>query len=150
MRGLAACRGAQASRISCGALPPDGVLEAPLVTADRAAALATFAPAYTKGNGCPTTLIADNLACRDCMLGSSILQEGSWDRCDSATRSTGVNIFAKQLGRVAWTVTAEDQAGHEATADCAVCVDQGERDASTLGQCPKPFTAATACTFGML
>ena len=113
--------------------------------------MATYIPAYTKTNGCPTTLTAKGLSCRNCLLGSSKEQQGSLDHCDSTITSKGVNIFPEQLGRVAWTVTAEDQAGHQAVTDCALCADHGDLQLfSTLGHCPKPFTAATSCDIGNL
>ena len=78
------------------------------------------------------------------------MQEGILDNCDSSISSKGVSILPKQIGRVAWTVTAEDQAGREATTDCAICADHGEKAFTTLGHCPNPFTTATACDFGNL
>ena len=133
--------------ISCGALPADGVIEAPLLTKTKTSPVATFNPAYTKANGCPTTLISDNLSCHDCLLGSTQQQQGSLDHCDSSITSSGVNVFPEQLGRVAWTVTVEDQAGHEATTDCAICAEHGDKTFTTLGHWPKPFTSTTSCTF---
>lgn len=140
----------QASRISCGALPADGVVETPLLTKDKTTPVATYSPVYTKANGCPTTLITDNLSCHDCLLGSTKQKNGILFPCDSSITSSGVNIFPEQLGRVAWTVTVEDQAGREATTDCAICADHGDKFFTTLGHCPKPFTTTTSCTFGNL
>ena len=67
--------------------------------------------------------------------------------CDSRITSKGVAVGAKQLARVAWTVTVTDQAGGEAMADCAVCVDQV---GASVGHCPNPFTPATPCKAGSL
>lgn len=140
----------QATKISCGSMPANGIVETPLLTKNKATPVATYSPAYTKANGCPTTLITDNLSCRNCLVGSNKEQQGSWDQCDSSITSKGVNIFPEQIGRVAWTVTVEDQADHEATADCAICADHGDKTFTTLGHCPKPFTTATPCDFGNL
>ena len=134
----------QASKISCGSTPADGVLVTPLLSEDKSYPVATFSPAYTKANGCPTALVTNNLSCRNGLLG---FQGGSWDHCDSSITSKGVEIFPEQIGRVAWTVTVKDQADHDATADCAICVDHGDKGFTTLGHCPKPFTAATPCDF---
>jgi len=80
-------------------------------------------------------------------VGSNQEQQGSWDHCDSSIASKGVNIFSEQIGRVAWTITAEAQADHEANADYAICADHGDKTFPTLGHCPKPFTTATPCDF---
>jgi hypothetical protein len=141
---------AKATLISCGALPADGVVETPLLTKTKNTPLSTYTPAYAKANGCPTTLITDNLSCRNCLLGSPKIQEGDLDHCDSSITAKGVNILPGQVGRVAWTVTVQDQADHEATRDCAVCADHGDKAFSTFGHCPKPFTTSTACDFGNL
>ena len=140
----------QASKLSCGKLPADGVLESPLLTTSKNTPVATYAPSYAKDNGCPTTLSTDNLSCRNCLLGSNNEQQGIFDHCDSAITSKGVDILPGQIGRVAWTATVEDQAGHAATADCAVCVDHSDKPYTTLGHCPKPFTTLTLCDFGKL
>lgn len=140
----------QAAKITCGALPADGVVETPLLTKDKSTPVATLIPAYVKINGCPTTLNTDNLSCRNCLLGSTKEQQGILDHCDSSITSKGVNILPGQIGRVAWTVTVEDQAGREATTDCAVCADHGDKSFTTLGHCPKPFTFATPCDYGNL
>ena len=140
----------QASKISCGAVPANGILETPLLTKDKTTPVATYSLAYVKTHGCPTTLVIDNLSCRDCLLGTSKEQQGSLDHCDSSINSKGVNVFPEQLGRVAWTVTVQDQANHEATADFAVCADHGDKPYTTLAHCPNPFTTATPCDFGNL
>ena len=142
----------QADQISCGALPADGVVETPkaIKKAEKLEPVATFSPAYMKANGCPVTLLTDNLSCRNCLLGFDKVQEGSWDHCYSSITSQGVVILPDQIGRVAWTVTVEDQSSHEATADCAVCADHADKDFTTVGHCPKPFNAATTCELGIL
>ena len=139
----------QAAGISCGDLPANGVVETPVLS-KSATPMATFKPSYKKANGCPTTLISDNLACRNCLLGLTQQQAGILDHCDSSITAEGVDIGAKQIGRVAWTVTVEDQAGHEAATDCAICADRGDKATSTLGHCPKPFTTTTPCDFGRI
>jgi len=67
---------------------------------------------------------------------------GSWDHCDSSIASKGVNIFSEQIGRVAWTVTVEAQADHEAKADYAICADHGDktftRGATAPSRSPQP------------
>ena len=137
-------RRAQKAKISCGALPSNGVLQGSALS-HSADPLAVFTPSYAKANGCPVTLFTDNLSCKNCLLGSSL--DASHGHCDSQITSKGVAIGAKQLARVAWTVTATDQAGGEATADCAVCVDQA---GTSVGHCPNPFTPATPCKAGSL
>ena len=145
------CRRAQASKLSCGALPSNGVVRGPRSGRGRDP-LAVYTLSYAKANGCPVALAADNLACQDCVVGSS-LDTSTW-HCNSRVTSRGVAIGAEQLARVAWTVTATDQAGGQATADCAVCVEQarrGERGREAYrGRCPDPFTPTTPCQAGSL
>ena len=45
-----------------------------MLTLDKSAVVALFAPAYAKANGCPATLGVQDLACNDCLLHHNKLQ----------------------------------------------------------------------------
>lgn len=51
--------------------------QVPLLTVDKSAVMALFAPAYAKANGCPATLGVQGVACNSCLLHYSQLQVSS-------------------------------------------------------------------------
>ena len=138
-----------ATKVSCGQLPATGVIDIPKGTTTN---LPVYVPSYTKANGCPAEVQASNLYCQNCLLGSDNQADGSLDKCDSSISSAGVVVGANQVGRVKWTVTATDAAGHSAVQDCAICAEQvvgsGPLQGLGSGKCPSPFNSATTCEAG--
>ncbi|KAK9902656.1 hypothetical protein WJX75_001635 [Coccomyxa subellipsoidea] len=143
-----------ASNISCGALPTAGVLVTSLLTVhDSSTPAATYTPSYTKANGCHVSAVASGMDCSSCRLGGTILTKLDTDICrptSQVSASGAVTISRGQVGRMAWTVTAQDALNCTVTGRCAVRVDHGDFGLTTLSACPRPFTKTTPCNAGHL